>query len=35
VDYENGRTLGHLDAANPRLLDIQFTDHLLLEVSKH
>lgn len=35
VDYENGRTLGQLDAANPRLPDIQFTDHLLLEVSKH
>jgi len=34
VDYENGRTFGHVDAANPRLSDIQFTDHLLLEVSK-
>lgn len=34
VDYENGRSLGHLDAANPKLPGIQFTEHLLLEVSK-
>jgi len=35
VDYENGHTLGRVDAANPKLPDVQFTDHLLLEVSKH
>jgi alpha-galactosidase len=35
VDYENGRSLGRVDAANPTLPDMQFTEHLLLEVSKH
>lgn len=35
VDYENGRSLGLVDAANPKLPGMQFTEHLLLEVSKH
>jgi len=35
VDYENGRSLGLVDAANPKLPDMQFAEHLLLEVSKH
>jgi len=34
LDYEHERNLGTVDAANPRLPDIQFTDHLLLEVSR-
>ena len=34
VDYVNGKSLGTVDGANPRLPGIQFTDHLLLEVSK-
>ena len=34
VDYVNGKSLGTVDAANPKLPGIQFTDHLLLEVSK-
>lgn len=33
-DYVNGRDLGTIDATNPKLTAIQFTDHLLLEVSK-
>ncbi len=35
VDYENGRNLGQVDSANPKLPGIQFTDHLLLEVTRH
>ena len=34
VDYVNGKPLGTVDAASPKLSGIQFTDHLLLEVSK-
>ena len=34
VDYVNGKSLGTVDASNPKLPGIQFTDNLLLEVSK-
>jgi alpha-galactosidase len=33
-DYVDGKSLGTVDAASPKLSGIQFTDHLLLEVSK-
>jgi hypothetical protein len=33
VNYENASTLGSVQANNPRL-EVQFTNHLLLEVSK-
>jgi alpha-galactosidase len=34
VDYVNGASLGTVDGATPKLPGIQFTDHLLLEVSQ-
>lgn len=33
-DYANGRELGAVDAADPRLPNAEFTDNLLIEVSK-
>jgi alpha-galactosidase len=33
VDYENGKELGAIESANPRL-NLEFRDHLLLEVFK-
>jgi alpha-galactosidase len=33
VDYENGKDLGTVESQNPKL-HVEFTEHLLLEVSK-
>ena len=35
VDYERDKNLGTVDAATPNLPGVEFTDHLLLEVSKN
>jgi alpha-galactosidase len=33
-DYVDGKDLGTVDASDPKLTNVKFTDHLLLEVSK-
>ncbi len=35
LDYEHGKNLGTVDASVPNLPGVEFTDHLLLEVSKN